>query len=169
MRVPHVCTAGCICLWLGSCCQRLVSSAACCKRCSPALALLPLVKRLLPAGVDEEAFRRVTEQQLLLVLVRELEPGAGSTFVASLAPLPAGPASGLFAGALLEAAANCTAVPLSRRRALLAAATASGFTEASAAANGAGGGNSTAWLQATVIAGGGAPLRMYSATVQALR
>ncbi|KAL4420271.1 hypothetical protein ABPG77_005611 [Micractinium sp. CCAP 211/92] len=124
---------------------------------------------LVLSGVDEEAFRRVTEQQLLLVLVRELEPGAGSTFVASLAPLPAGPASGLFAGALLEAAANCTAVPLSRRRALLAAATASGFTEASAAANGAGGGNSTAWLQATVIAGGGAPLRMYSATVQALR
>lgn len=120
--------------------------------------------------MDEAAFCRVTEQQLLLVLVRELGANGTSTFVASLAPLPTGATSGPFAEALLAAAANHTAVSLRRRRALLAAAAGAHSTATSAApATGGSSDPAPAWLQATVIAGGDAPLRMYNATLQALR
>ncbi|KAL4439995.1 hypothetical protein ABPG75_002996 [Micractinium tetrahymenae] len=120
------------------------------------------------SGVDEAAFRRVTEQQLLLVLVRELGADSSSTFVASLAPLPAGSPSGPFAEALLAAAANRTEVPLTRRRSLLAAATSANSSAAAATAAG-GASPAAAWLQATVIAGGDAPLRMFNATLAAQR
>lgn len=141
-------------------------SASHLSRSLPACRLAP--PTAMPAGVDAAAFRRATEQQLLLVLVRELAADGGSTFVASLAPLPGGSASGPFADALLAAAANRTAAPFSRRRALLAAAD-SANSAVLPTAPGSGSPSTQAWLLATVVAGGPGPLRMFNATLQALR
>jgi hypothetical protein len=99
--------------------------------------------------VDRAEFERVTEKQLLLVLARELGAAYSAAFVASVQALPAGSAA--FEDA---AAANGTVIALRRRSLLAGAGGATAIEE---------------WLQVVVVVGGNAPLRLFNATLLALR
>jgi len=106
--------------------------------------------------MDEATFVRVTEQQLLLVLARDLGSSPDTSFVADVSTMPAGSEAAAAAAAeLVAAGANSTAIMLGQASVAAAAA------EMTAAGQ--------EWLRATLVLGGKYPLIMLNSTQEVLR